>query len=82
MRAPRVVKVDHNVIAKLASGELNFSRVDVLANFVNEPVLKDLTQQFCVRSREDSEKIDASRCPVAKTAVGDRVVAVLVAAAE
>ena len=82
IKAARVVNADPSVIAKLESGELNFSTVDVLANFVNEPVLKDLTQQFCGRSREDAEKIVAQLRPVAKTAVRDRVVPVVVASTE
>ncbi len=82
IKAARVVNADQTVIAKLESGELNFSTVDVLSNFLNEPVLKDLAQQFCGRSREDAERIVASLRPVAKTAVRDRVVPVVVASTE
>ena len=46
---------------------------------MNEPVLKELAEKFCGRSKEDAEKIVASLRPVAKSIVRDRVVPVVVA---
>ena len=81
IKAARVAIAEPTVIAKLESGELNFATIDVLSDFVNEPpLLKDLAEEFCGRSREDAEKIVASLRPVAKSAVRDRVIPVVVAA--
>ena len=82
IKAARVAIADPSVIAKLESGELNFATIDVLSNFVKEPVLKELAEEFCGRSREDAEKIVAPLRPVAKSAVRDRVVPVVVRKSE
>ena len=82
IKAARVAIADPSVIAKLESGELNFATIDVLSNFVKEPVLKELAEEFCGRSKEDAEKIVAPLRPVAKSAVRDRVVPVVVRKSE
>ena len=78
IKAARVAIADPSVIAKLESGALSFATIDILSDFVKEPVLKELAEMFCGRSREDAEKIVAPLRPVTKSAIRDRVVPMVI----
>ena len=81
IKAARLILAEPSVAMKLETGELNFSTVDVLSNFIKEPELRTLTEELCGRTREDAEKLVAHLRPVAKHAVRDRVKPIVLAKA-
>lgn len=81
IKAARLILAEPSVAIKLETGELNFSTVDVLSNFMKEPELRTLTEELCGRTREDAEKLVAHLRPLAKHVVRDRVKPIVVAAA-